>query len=216
MDTESPTSLADAIALTGLLDEKPRNRHEKRTRPKIIGHRFGRALDRNEKNRIAVYARWYRRHHQDDPSKPQLTRVVMDVLRALLWRFHNEHTGALFPRYEAIADEAMCARSMVAEAIKTLERASILTWVNCIKRVRQPYIDLFGNQRVRIVPERTSNAYAFGKPPNSPKSGYRTGTSVQGISTSSIIPEKPKTLWDPDVLEAVARLASHVIHRQNE
>lgn len=216
MDTDSPTSLAEAIALTGLLDEKPRNRHEKRTRPKIIGHRFGRALDRNEKNRIAVYARWYRRHHKGDPGKPQLTRVVMDVLRALLWAFHNEHTGALFPSYEAIAEEAMCARSMVAEAIDTLERASILTWVNCIKRVRQHYVDMFGNDRVRIVPARTSNAYAFGKSPNSPKSGYRTGTSVQGISTSSIIAETQKTLWDPALLDAMGRWGAHVIHRQNE
>jgi Helix-turn-helix domain len=51
------------------------------------------------------------------------------VLEALLWAFHNAKSGLCFPSYETIAEAAHCARSTVAEAIKALEDAGIMTWV---------------------------------------------------------------------------------------
>jgi DNA-binding transcriptional regulator YhcF (GntR family) len=54
-----------------------------------------------------------------------------------LWGFHNAKSGLCFPSYEAIADAAGCARSTVAEAIRTLEDAGLLTWCNRLKRVRE-------------------------------------------------------------------------------
>ena len=57
-----------------------------------------------------------------------ITRAFLEVLEALLWGFHNSRTGRCFPSYEAIAAKAECARSTVAEALKALEWAGVLTW----------------------------------------------------------------------------------------
>ena len=54
-----------------------------------------------------------------------------------MWGFHNARSGLCFPSYETIAERAACARSTVAEAIKALEDAGILSWVNRIKRVAE-------------------------------------------------------------------------------
>jgi DNA-binding FadR family transcriptional regulator len=73
-----------------------------------------------------------------------LGRAALDVLGALLWAFHNARTGVCFPSYERIAERAGCARSTVAEAIKALEWAGVLTWQNRITRIRERCTDLFG------------------------------------------------------------------------
>ena len=57
------------------------------------------------------------------------------MLQALLWRFHNSRSGVCFPSYEAIAAKAECARSTVAEALKALEWAGVLTWQHRITRI---------------------------------------------------------------------------------
>jgi hypothetical protein len=59
------------------------------------------------------------------------------VLSALLWSFHNSRDGRCFPGYERIAEQARCARSTVAEALKALEWAGVLTWQHRIVRVRE-------------------------------------------------------------------------------
>ena len=51
----------------------------------------------------------------------------LEVLEALLWGFHNSRDGRCFPSYESIAAKADCARSTVAEALKVLEWARVLT-----------------------------------------------------------------------------------------
>jgi DNA-binding transcriptional regulator YhcF (GntR family) len=56
------------------------------------------------------------------------------VLEALLWAFHNAKSGRCFPSYKKIAEAARCARSTVAEAIKALEDAGVLSWVQRITR----------------------------------------------------------------------------------
>ena len=40
-----------------------------------------------------------------------VTAKFVDVLRALLWGFHNAASGKCFPSYEAIAEAAACSRT---------------------------------------------------------------------------------------------------------
>jgi hypothetical protein len=136
-------------------------------------------LDRNQKARIVAYARaWSRRHRLEGQHTGPLSRAFLDVLRALLWGFHNAHTGRCFPSYERIAEQAGCARSTVALALKALEFAGVLTWQHRIVRVRELCTDLFGRGGWcwRVV--RTSNAYVFAS-----KSENRPGTRSQENST---------------------------------
>ena len=86
------------------------------------------------------------------------------MLEALLWVFHNNRSGLCFPSYETIAEAAHCARSTVAEAIRALEDAGVLTWVQRIKRIRERVSDLLGDNGWRWRVIRTSNAYAFNDP----------------------------------------------------
>jgi hypothetical protein len=103
----------------------------------------------------------------------------------------------LLPSYEEIAEAAHRARSTVAEAMKALEDAGVLSWVQRIKRVRVRCPDLFGADGVRVVPQRTSNAYHFNDPggagavsnfnkksASAPKSGKPTGTPNQVFFSS--------------------------------
>jgi hypothetical protein len=78
--------------------------------------------------------------------------------------FHNARSGVCFPSYKTIAAKAGCARSTVAEAIKALGFAGVLTWQNRLVRVRERCPDLWGKagRQWRVV--RTSNAYVFRDP----------------------------------------------------
>ena len=87
------------------------------------------------------------------------------MLRALLWRFHGaDGGGRCFPSYEKIANAAKCARSSVAVAIKALEEAGLLTWVNRIARIRRRVRDLLGHMSTVWQVIRISNGYSFGDP----------------------------------------------------
>jgi hypothetical protein len=90
-----------------------------------------------------------------------VTRAFMDVLRALLYSFHNGRDGRCFPSYERIAEAANCCRATVYEAIRALERTGVLTWVNRLTKIRVPERDLFGRNTYRWQVIRTSNAYRF-------------------------------------------------------
>jgi hypothetical protein len=133
------------------------------------------------------------------PTRGPITRAFLEVLEALLWGFHNSRDGRCFPSYEAIAAKDECARSTVAEALKVLEWAGVLTWVHRIARIQVRERDLFGRwaSRWRII--RTSNAYVF-RDPQQPlavvpasKSENRLGTQNQEI----LIP-LPTPAPDPD------------------
>ena len=159
----------------------------RRRREKVFGP--GRAaLDRNAKARILAYARaWGARHKQPRQHKGPITRAFLDVLGALLWGFHNAHTGRCFPSYEAIAAKAECCRATVYEAIKVLEWAGVLTWQNRITRAVVRHRDLFGRWTHRRTVIRTSNAYVFHDPQpqhagvSGAKSENPTGTQNQEI-----------------------------------
>ena len=101
-----------------------------------------------------------------------ITRAFLDVLEALLWGFHNSRSGVCFPSYEAIAAKAECARSTVAEALKALEWAGVLTWQNRITRILVRERDLFGQWASRWRVIRTSNAYAFADPKPQPAAAF--------------------------------------------
>jgi hypothetical protein len=154
-------------------------------REKMFGLGRPRALDRNAKIRIMHWARCLARRTEKGKAYGQITAKALAVLEALLWAFHNAKSGLCFPSYETIAEAAHCARSTVAEALKALEDAGILTWVQRIKRVREPCPDLLGEGGWRWRVLRTSNAYAFSDPspaadrPNSSKSEKETGTPNQ-------------------------------------
>ena len=164
-------------------------------RKKVFGPGRTVPLDRNAKARIQAYARaWSARHRQDGQHKGPITRAFLDVLTALLWGFHNSRTGCCFPSYERIAEKAECARSTVAEALRVLEWAGVLTWQNRIVRVRERCRDLWGHEGWRWRVIRTSNAYVFHDPqpqlagvPAS-TSEFRTGTPNQEDSKPSMVP----------------------------
>ena len=143
--------------------------------------------------------------------KGPITRAFLDVLTALLWGFHNSRSGCCFPGYEAIAEKAGCARSTVAEAIKALEFAGVLTWQNRIVRIRERCRDLFGREGWRWRVIRTSNAYVFRDPQavNSRHvpctSDQRTGTPDQeACRRTSAPPIDPKNALE----HALARLGT--------
>jgi hypothetical protein len=132
---------------------------------KVFGPGRQLPLDRNAKCRVQAYARaWSRLHCLPGQHRGPVTRAFLDVLQALLWQFHNSRSGVCFPSYERIAEKAECARSTVAEALKVLEWAGVLTWQHRITRVREHCRDLWGKEGWRWRVIRTSNAYAFVDP----------------------------------------------------
>jgi AraC-like DNA-binding protein len=157
------------------------SRRQLRQREKMFGLGRPRALDRNAKVRIMHWARCLARRTEKGRAYGIITAKALAVLEALLWAFHNAKSGLCFPSYERIAEAAGCARSTVAEALKALEDAGVLSWVQRIKRVREACPDLLGDNGGRWRVLRTSNAYNFCEPGsrNSSKSDFQSGTPIQ-------------------------------------
>src|SRR5215469_2572855 len=138
-------------------------RHLRPRREKIFGPAPSHRLDGNAKARVWASANAYNsanrvgRQHQGP-----LTWATLRVLRALLWRFHSaDGGGRCFPSYERIAAAAKCHRDSVCVAIRALEDAGILTWVNRIARIRRQQRDLFGHWVTVFEVVRSSNGYRF-------------------------------------------------------
>ncbi len=187
-------------------------------RERVFGPGHAVPLDRNAKCRIQAFARaWSARNRLPGQHKGPITRAFLDVLGALLWGFHNSRTGCCFPSYEAIAAKAECARSTVAEALKALEFAGVLTWQHRITRIRERCRDLFGREAWRRRVIRTSNAYTFrdpqarlaGVPPS--KSENRTGTQDQELRSSL---QTPAHDADSPLERALARFGAAVAAKQ--
>ena len=182
-------------------------------REKVFGPGRAVPLDGNAKARIQAYARaWSGRNRQPGQHKGPITRTFLDVLEALLWGFHNSRSGCCFPSYEAIADRAECARSTVAEALKVLELAGVLSWQHRIIRARVRERDLFGAWASRWRVLRTSNAYAF-RDPNpamasrpASKSESPPGTLNQGFSISEAPPLGGMTTREGPLARSLASL----------
>ena len=193
--------------------------HLRPRREKVFGDGRTAPLDRNAKARIMIYARaWSAKHRQPGQHRGLLTRAFMEVLEALLWGFHNSKDGRCFPSYESIAAKAECSRDTVYEAIKALEFANVLTWVNRITRIRTRELDLFGQMATRWRIIRTSNAYIFRDPlpcaQTRPEAGFSsksenpTGTLNQEISISSSKKVSPDLPPDSPLALALARLGN--------
>jgi hypothetical protein len=187
-------------------------------REKVFGPGRTVPLDRNAKCRIQAYARaWSARNRRPGQHKGPITRAFLEVLQALLWGFHNTHTGRCFPSYEAIAARAGCARSTVAEALKVLVWAGVLSWQHRIARVRERCTDLFGRISWQWRVHRRSNAYAFHDPqhqtarPTAYQSENQPGTQNQVILGSVHTPAR-----DPgsSLERALARFGAAVAARQ--
>jgi hypothetical protein len=188
-------TLAGEVVLRTRISHKaasglPKASRRASSREKVFGLGRPRALDRNAKIRIMHWARCLSRRTEKGRAYGEITAKALAVLEALLWAFHNARSGLCFPSYEKIAEAAGCARSTVAEAIKALEDAGILSWVHRIKRVREAAPDLFDGHGWRWRVIRTSNAYNFRDPKAAAgaavpsKSEKPTGTTNQAFFSS--------------------------------
>ena len=137
-----------------------------RSREKVFGPGWAVPLDRNAKARITAYARaWSARNAQQGQHHGPVTMAFRRVLGALLWGYHNSRDGRCFPSYDAIAARAECCRRTVAEALRVLEWAGVLSWQHRLARVRERCRCLLTGRdgwRWRVV--RTSNAYVLRDP----------------------------------------------------
>jgi hypothetical protein len=196
-------------------------RHLRSKREKVYGPAQGIPLDRNAKARIMVYARaWSAQHKQPGQHRGPLTRAFIEVLEAMLWGFHNSRDGRCMPSYETIAAKAECNRDTVYEAIKALEAADVLNWVNRIARIATRERDLFGHwvNRWRVI--RTSNAYSFRDPlpchagrPNPSgfsKSENPPGTLNQDFSLLRAEVKSPAPPLGEELQLALARLGNAI------
>jgi DNA-binding Lrp family transcriptional regulator len=193
--------------------------HLRPRREKCFGDGRPRPLDRNGKVRVMTYARALMRRTEKGKHYGAITAKALAVLEALLWGYHNCQSGLCFPSYETIAERAGCARSTVAEAIKALEDAGVLSWVNRITRIRELARDLFGHMAPRWRIIRISNAYHFLDPKGaafrgfSSKSDFPSETSIQDSISLEARPVEP---LDPDLAAALSRYEAAVKARKEE
>jgi hypothetical protein len=195
-------------------------------REKLFGDGRSRPLDRNAKARIMARAHALSRRTEKGKHYGQITAKGVEVLGSLLWIFHNCATGRCFPSYQTIADAAGCARSTVAAALKDLEAAGLLTWVNRIKHVREDFIDLFGQRAERRRVVRTSNGYRFNDPGLSQtpavilqlsrKSEFQSGTANQDLFSTK--EQRSTHKIDPETAleQALKRLEANIQNRRGD
>ena len=189
------------MRLSAQAPRRPRQRKRLRSwkPPQVFGRGTAIAMDRNAKARVMAFAVAYTAlRRQPRQHRGPLTRAYLDVLRALLWDFHNSRDGRCFPSYERIAESAKVGRSTVGEALHALGEARVLRWENRLvwQRIERP--GLFGPEPGR-VPRRTSNAYQLLDPkpqarPVLPKPENRTETQNQdslGLPAPALDPKSP-------------------------
>lgn len=150
-------------------------------REKTFGYGLCVPGDRTAKFAVMDFAkRQNRRLKTGKQHKGPLTRTFLEVLRCILWDFHNAVTGLCFPGHEAIAEKVGCARSTVELAVKALEEVGILTWCHRIRRKGKSVL-------------RTSNGYRFNFPHIPPTlTENRSGTKTKEIQ---IVTEYEKTQY---------------------
>ena len=189
-------------------------------REKLFGDGRPRPLDRNAKVRVMACVRALMHRTEKGKAYGQITAKAKAVAEALLWGFHNARSGLCFPSYEKIAEKAGCARSTVAEAIKALEAAGVLTWVHRIVRIRERCADLFGHMGSRTRVIRTSNGYQFNDPKGaanmgfSSKSDFPSGTSIQESIPLPIPPAPTEIDPSTDLGAALLRLQTAMKNRK--
>jgi hypothetical protein len=146
---------ADAVAAAEPAPAAPtpsRKARKQGRRQNGWGHWYARPLDREAKNRLKVLLRALKRPTEPGKHYGELTGKAVDVALVLIFVFHNAASGLCFPSYEALAAEAGCNRSYVADLIAMLECAGIIGWVHRVERYRI-------NGIVKTL--RTSNGYVL-------------------------------------------------------
>jgi hypothetical protein len=135
------------------------------SREKVFRSVLGSPLSQKAKKSIIRSVELYNvKNKKPGQHHGPITPAYQRVLIAMLWKFHNSRTGYCFPSYETIAAAAKCCRDTVYEAIKALEAADILTWVNRFDKIRTQCLGAFGRAFTRWQVIRTSNAYCFRDP----------------------------------------------------
>ena len=135
------------------------------SREKVFRRVLGSPLGPKAKKAIVRSAELYNaKNRKPGEHHGPITPAFQRVLSAMLWKFHNSRTGYCFPSYETIAAAAKCCRDTVKEAIKALEAADILTWVNRFDKIKTQCRDFLGGMVTRWQVIRTSNAYCFRDP----------------------------------------------------
>ena len=203
-------------------------KHLRPRREKVFGPARGTPLDRNAKVRIMFYVRaWNATHRQPGQHRGPITRAYIEVLEAMLWGFHNSRSGLCFPSYEAIAKKAVCCRDTVYEAIRALEAADVLTWVNRIVREQVRERDLFDKWSTRWRIVRSSNAYVFrdplpgaeGRPAGRVPSKSENPPGTQNQDLSMLKEEAPATApslagMGSELLKTLHRLGMAIAERE--
>jgi Helix-turn-helix domain len=139
-----------------------------------------RPLDREAKVRIMALARGLERRTEPGKHYGVLTAKFVKVLHALLWLIHDGRSGQCNPAYATIADRAGCCPNTVCAAIKALESAGLLSWVNRITRMRVRERGLLGQWVTSWRVVRTSNAYVFRDPQARVRGGNPSKTKLWG------------------------------------
>jgi hypothetical protein len=149
------------------------------------------ALDREAKVRLMHLARALKHRTEKGKHYGRLTGKFCDVLHTLVWLIHDGKTGQCNPSYETIAAKAECCRATVASAIRALEDAGLLSWVNRFVRRRTREDGMWATR-----PVRTSNAYVLHPPkPKAPvtKSKIQSGP-LEKIKTN--LPITLESAWE--------------------
>jgi hypothetical protein len=150
-------------------------------REKLFGHRPI-PLDRNAKARIKVWMLALTRRTEPGKAYGQFTAGARPWARPAV-RIPQRPFRALLPVIRGHCGESRL-HPVIAEAIRMLEQAGVMTWANGIERVREATAerDMFGRpaQRWRVI--RTSNTYRFVDPIAS-KSDFQSGTANQVLTS---------------------------------
>jgi hypothetical protein len=171
------------------------------SREKVFRRVLGAPLGPKAKKRIIRSVELYNvKNREPGQHHGPITPAFQRVLSAMLWKFHNSRTGYCFPSYETIAAAARCCRDTVYEAIRALEAADILTWVNRFDKIPTQCCGAFGRAFTRWQVIRTSNAYCFRDPLpcatefDSYKSENPPGTLNQELSILSYLDGSTKVV----------------------
>jgi DNA-binding MarR family transcriptional regulator len=186
---------------------KPNRRQRRRSTLDPVKYR---RLTREQRARLIFLAERFDAHSRE-PGKHGgcLKRTGLQVLRILLFHFHNVHNGRCDPSLDTIAKAAGMARSTVAKALNRLEAAGIIERIRRVRWVRRD-----GRKRC----EQWSNAYLLNVPKQyrkeegdyansakSSKSGKQPETTAAEIKNLPPLPE--------NVAAALARLGNTMANR---
>jgi hypothetical protein len=126
-----------------------------------------RPLDRNGKARVHYLARALdRRTKAAGARRGLLGDTALEVLRVLLYVFHNAASGRCDPSYEALQRETRYCRQTISHALARLERAGI---VRITRRLCRQWVTrvspITGCTEHYVGTTQTTSLYSMGEPP---------------------------------------------------